>query len=73
MQLISKFNNGIRFLLCAINIFSNYTWVIHLKGKKIITITSTFQKMSEESNRTPSKICADKGSKFYNKSMKPWL
>ena len=28
MQLISKFNKGIRFLLCAFDIFSKYAWVI---------------------------------------------
>ena len=34
MQLISKFNKGFRFLLCVIDIFSNYAWVISLKDKK---------------------------------------
>ena len=34
MQLISKFNKGIRFLLCVIDIFSKYAWIITLKDKK---------------------------------------
>ena len=34
MQLISKFNKGFRFLLCVIDIFSNYAWVLSLKDKK---------------------------------------
>ena len=42
MQLISKFNIGICFLLCVIDIFSKYAWVIPLKDKKIITITNAF-------------------------------
>ena len=42
MQLISKFNKGIFFLLCVINIFSKYAWVIPLKGKKDITIINDF-------------------------------
>ena len=37
-QLISKFNEGIHFLLCVIDVFSKYTWVIPLKDKKGITI-----------------------------------
>ena len=45
MQLISKFNKGVRFLLCVIDIFSNYAWVILLKDKKGITITNAFQKI----------------------------
>ena len=35
MQLKSKFNNGIRFLLCVIDIFNKYAWVIPLKHKKM--------------------------------------
>ena len=31
MQLISKFNKEIRFLLCVIDIFIKYVWVISLK------------------------------------------
>ena len=45
VQLISKFNKGTRFLLCVINIFSEYAWVIPLKDKKCITIVNTFQKV----------------------------
>ena len=31
MQLLSKYNKGIRFLLCVIDIFSKYVWVDLLK------------------------------------------
>ena len=44
MQLISKVNKGFRFLLCVIDIYSKYTWVIPLKDKKEITINNAFQK-----------------------------
>ena len=73
MQLISKFNEGFRFLLCVIDIYSKYTWVPPLKDKKGITITNAFQKKLKEPNRKPKKIWLDKGSKFYNRSMKSWL
>ena len=73
MQLISKFHKGIRFLLCVIGILSKYARVTHLKDKKGITITNTFQKILDESNLKPSKIWVDKGSKFYNRSTKSWL
>ena len=42
LQLINKFNKGIRFLLCVIDIFSKYAWVAPLKSKKFITITNAF-------------------------------
>ena len=34
MQLISKFNKGFKFLLCVIDIYSKYAWVVPLKDKK---------------------------------------
>ena len=44
MQLRSKFNKGILFLVCVIDIFSKYPWVIiPLKDKKGTTITNAFQ------------------------------
>ena len=73
MQLISKFNKGFRFLLCAIDIYSKYAWVLPLKDKKGITLTNAFQKIWKEFNRKPNKIWADKGSEFCNSSIKSWL
>ena len=70
MQLINKFNKGFRFLLCVIDIYSKYAWVILLKNKNCITITNAFQWLLKESNRKPNKIWVDKGSAFYNRSMK---
>ena len=43
MQLLSRYNKGIRFLLCVIDIFSKYTWVVPLKHKKGISIVKAFQ------------------------------
>ena len=45
MQLLSKFNKGFRFLLCVIDMFSKYAWVIPLKDKKGISIVNGFQKI----------------------------
>ena len=44
-----------------------------MKDKKGITITNAFEKNLKESNRKPNKIWVDKGSEFYNRSMKSWL
>ena len=73
MQLISKFNKGFRFLLCVIDIFSKYAWVVPLKDKKGVSIVDAFQKILDDSNRKPNKIWVDKGSEFYNNSFKKWL
>ena len=73
MQLLSKFNEGFRILLCVIGIFSKYTWVIPLNNKKGISIVNGFQKIINNSKRKPNKIWADKGSEFYNNYFKKWL
>ena len=73
MQLISRFNKGFRFLLCVIEIFSKYAWVVPLKDKKGVSIVDAFQKILDNSNRKPNKIWVDKGSKFYNNYFEKWL
>ena len=73
MQLISKFNKEFRFLLCVIDIFSKYAWVVPLKGKKCESIVNAFQTIFDDSKRKPNKIWEDKGSECYNRSMKSWL
>ena len=59
MQLICKFNSGIRFLLCVIDIFRKYAWVLPSKDKKGITITNAFQKILEKYNCKPNKKWVD--------------
>ena len=66
-QLISKFDNGFRFLL---SVYSKYAWIIPLKDKKEVTISNAFQNFLDESNHKPKRIWVHKGSRFYNRSMK---
>ena len=73
MQLISKYNKRIKYLLCLIDLHSKYAWILPLKDKKVGSIVNAFQKILDDSKRKPNKICVDKGSEFYNRSMKLWL
>ena len=73
MQLINKFNKGFKFLLCVIDIYSKYAWVVTLKDKKGASIVNVFQSILKKSNRKPNKVWVDKGGEFYNRSMKSWL
>ena len=66
MQLLSKYNKGIRFLLCFTDIFRKHAWVAPLKDEKDISIVKAFQTILKQSNRKPNKIWVDKGSEFYN-------
>ena len=56
IQLISRFNKGIRFLLFVINNFSEYATVFPLKDKKRIAITNVFQKKLYDSSRYTGQI-----------------
>ena len=73
MPLLSKYNKGIRFLLCVIDIFSKYARVVPLKDKKGISIVKAFQIILKQSNKKTNKIWVDKGSEFYNAYFKKWL
>ena len=73
MQLISKCNKRIRFLLFVINIFCKYLWIIPLKDKKGITIANNFHKTLNKSNCKASKTGKDKDRTFYSRSIKSWL
>ena len=62
MQSISKYNEGIRYLFCVIDLFSKCWWVVLLKDKKEVTIFNAFQSILSSSKGKPSKIWVDLGS-----------
>ena len=73
MHSLSRKNKGIKYLLCVIDLFSKYTFVVPLKDKKGISIVNAFDKIIKQSNRKPNKIWVDQGSEFYNRDFKKWL
>ena len=54
-QSLSKKNKGIKYLLCAIDLFSKYAFVVPLKDKKGISIVNAFNKIIKQSNGKPNK------------------
>ena len=73
MQSLSRKYKGIKYLLCAIDLYSKYTFVIPLKDKKGISILNAFDKIIKQYNRKPNKIWVDQGGEFYNNIFKKWL
>ena len=83
MQSLSKKNKGIKYLLCAIDLFSKNAFVVPLKDKKGISIVNAFNKIIKQSNRRakgasaqhvkPNKIWVDQGREFYNRTFNKWL
>ena len=79
MSLISKFNKGIKYLLCVIDLFSRFASVVPLKNKKGDSVLKGFQSIlknsgkAKHSDRKPNKIWVDYGSEFCNNKFKKFF
>ena len=73
MPSLNRKNKGIKYLLCAIDLYSKYAFVIPLENKKGISVTNGFNKIIKQFNRKPNKIWVDQGGEFYNNVFKKWL
>ena len=73
MQSLTKYNKGIKYLLCAIDLFSKYAWVVPIKDNKGTSIVQAFETILSDSNRKPDQIWVGQGSEFYNHTFKDFL
>ena len=60
-------------MLCVIDLFTKYAFVVPLKDKKGASVVKGFEKIVSESGRQRNKIWVYQGSEFYNKVFKNWL
>ena len=67
MQSLSRKNKVIKYLLCAIDLYSKYAFLVPLKDKKGIN------NIIKQSNKKPNKIWVDQGGEFYNNVFKKRL
>ncbi len=68
VQNIAKENDGVNFLLCAIDIFSRFLFVEPMKNKTAKSILAAIKKIFQ--NRKPKTVRTDKGSEFVNRDFK---
>ena len=73
MQSLSRKNKSIKYLLCVIDLYSKYGFVIPLKNKKGISIVNAFNKIIKQSDKKTNKIWVDQGGEFYNNVFEKWL
>ena len=64
MQSFSKYNNGFKYILMVIDVFSKFGWGVPLKTKNGTTIAEAFEKIFK--NNVPAMLWTDKGKEFYN-------
>ena len=72
MRASSKWNNGIKYLLMVIDVFSNYGWIRGLKDKKTETVSKEFNDILRD-KRKPRLLWTDKGSEFVSSHFKDFL
>ncbi|GBM34080.1 Putative uncharacterized transposon-derived protein F54H12.3 [Araneus ventricosus] len=64
LQQLAEHNNGFRFLLTIIDVFSKYAYVIPLKSKTSAAVKKAFENLLQQVK--PRNIQSDKGNEFYN-------
>ena len=69
MGSFEEWNEGVRYLLMVIDVFSKYGWIRTLKNKRGDTVAEAFKSIFEE-GRKPKKLWVDKGKEFWNKDVK---
>ena len=69
MKSLSSKNKDVKYLFCAIDVFTKYAWLTSLKDKKAKTVLNAFIEIVNKSNRKPTKLWVHQGRAFYNKLM----
>ena len=69
MAELSEQNDGVKFMLVCIDVFSKYAWIRCLKNKKASTVAEAFEDILSE-GRIPVKLQTDKGTEFFNKTFR---
>ena len=73
MKKFYRNNNGIKYLLTCIDVFSKYAWVVPMKSKDGKSSLDAFRKILTESKRKPEKLQSDAGKEFFNSYFKTFL
>ena len=68
-QSFAEYNNGFKYLLSVVDIFSKYGWIVPLKDKSGKSVSQAFEKIFTSGERKPKKLWVDKGKEFYNKDV----
>lgn len=73
LQTLAKHNDQFRYLLCVIDVFSRYAWVVPLKDKRGDSLVKAFQSILDTSGRTAKSLQTDKGLEFKNHKVQQFL
>jgi transposase InsO family protein len=71
LSAVSEYNDGYRYLLTVIDVFSKFAWAVPLKNKSGKSLVDAFSKLLAE--RHPTHLQTDKGTEFLNESFQKML
>lgn len=72
MSSMSKLNDNYRYLLCVIDVFSKFAWVVPIKDKTGKTLIQAFKSVLK-TGRSPKSLQTDKGTEFKNREFQTFL
>ena len=67
MQTLAKYNNGQKYILMVIDVFSKYGWAVPIKSKTGLAVADALRKVLKMAS--PAMLWTDKGKEFYNKNV----
>jgi hypothetical protein len=73
LQSLAKHNDQFRYLLCVIDVFSRYAWVVPLTDKRGDSLVKAFQSILDTSGRVAKSLQTDKGVEFKNQKFQNFL
>ena len=72
MQKIAKANNGYKYVLLVIDVFSRFVWTSPLESKRGEEITSVLKFITQDMHRYPKYLRSDRGYEFVNLNVRRW-
>jgi transposase InsO family protein len=66
MSRLARWNDGNRYILTCIDVFSKFAWAQPLRNKGAVTVAEALRKILAATERQPVRIETDKGTEFYN-------
>lgn len=73
MQTLAKHNDGYKYIMSVIDVFSKYGWMVPLKNKTAKQVTTALRNIITKSGRKPRNIQSDKGTEFKNATLSSFL
>lgn len=67
LQKLAPENNGVKYLLAVIDIFTRYAWIVPLKTKSAKDVNEAFFKhVLKDMKKAPAQLATDEGKEFIN-------